>query len=108
MVVQLEADYKDQENVLAMVMKGVLCLTVDLIRAISFLCIIKYMQTSSYGMKGEYRRGLEIKGIAILNLESKNVLIIDDIFDASNTFFQVYQALAKKKSKIFKVTSFGF
>ncbi|MDQ5956137.1 MAG: phosphoribosyltransferase family protein [Candidatus Rhabdochlamydia sp.] len=60
------------------------------------------MQTSSYGMKGEYRRGLEIKGIAILNLESKNVLIIDDIFDASNTLFQVYQALAKKNPKSLK------
>jgi len=99
---QLALDYKSQEIVLVLVMKGALCLAVDLIRAISFLCTIEYMQTSSYGMKGECRGGLEKGGRS-----SKNVLLVDDIFNSGNTLSQVYQALAKK-TKIFKITSFGF
>jgi hypoxanthine phosphoribosyltransferase len=30
---------------------------------------------------------------------SKNVLLVDDIFDSGNTLFQAHQALAKKKPK---------
>lgn len=99
---QLALDYKSQEIVLVMVMKGALCLAVDLIRAISFPCTIEYMQTSSYGMKGECRGKLEIKGVDALNLESKNVLLVDDIFDSGNTLSQVHQALAKKNPKSLK------
>ena len=100
--VQLEADYKDQEIVIVMIMKGAICLVADLIRAISLPCTVEYIQASSYGMKGEHRGDLEIKGIEVLNLESKNVLIVDDIFDSGNTLFHVYQALAKKKPKSLK------
>ena len=99
---QLALDYENQEIVVVMVMKGDLCLAVDLIRAISFPCTIECMQTSSYGMKGEYRGGLEIKGVDALNLESKNVLLVDDIFDSGNTLSQVHQALAKKNPKYLK------
>lgn len=99
---QLAIDYESQEIVLVMIMKGALCLAVDLIRAISFPCTIEYMQTSSYGMKGEYRGGLEIKGVEALDLESKNVLLVDDIFDSGNTLSQVHQALAKKNPKSLK------
>ncbi|PWU16118.1 MAG: hypoxanthine phosphoribosyltransferase [Chlamydiae bacterium] len=99
---QLALDYKSQEIVIVMIMKGALCLAVDLIRAISFPCTIEYMQTSSYGMKGECRGGLEIKGVEALDLESKNVLLVDDIFDSGNTLSQVHQALAKKNPKSLK------
>lgn len=99
---QLAIDYDRQEIVIVMIMKGAVCLAVDLIRAISFPCTIEYMQTSSYGMKGDHRGELQIKGVDSLDLESKNVLLIDDIFDSGNTLFQVHQALAQKNPKSLK------
>lgn len=99
---KLEADYNREEIVIVMIMKGSLCLVVDLIRAISFPCTIEYMQASSYGIKGEHRGALQIKGIEALNLESKNVLLVDDIFDSGNTLSLAYLALAQKKPKSLK------
>ncbi len=99
---QLAVDYDKQEIVIVMIMKGAVCLAVDLIRAISFPCTIEYMQTSSYGMKGEHRGELVIKGVDALDLESKNVLLIDDIFDSGNTLSQAHLALAKKNPKSLK------
>ncbi|MGL4539826.1 MAG: phosphoribosyltransferase [Candidatus Rhabdochlamydia sp.] len=99
---QLAVDYDKQEIVIVMIMKGAVCLAVDLIRAISFPCTIEYMQTSSYGMKGEHRGKLVIKGVDALDLESKNVLLIDDIFDSGNTLSQAHLALAQKNPKSLK------
>ncbi len=101
-VVQLEADYKDQEIVVVMIMKGAICLVADLIRAISLPCVVESIQASSYGAHGKTRGNLQIKGIESLDLFSKNVLLVDDIFDSGNTLFQVHQALAEKKPKSLK------
>ncbi|VHO03608.1 phosphoribosyltransferase family protein [Candidatus Rhabdochlamydia sp. T3358] len=99
---QLEADYKDQEIVIVMIMKGAICLVADLIRAISLPCVVESIQASSYGARGKIRGNLQIKGIEALDLFSKNVLLVDDIFDSGNTLFQVHQALAEKKPKSLK------
>lgn len=101
-VVQLESDYKDQEIVVVMIMKGAICLVADLIRAISLPCVVESIQASSYGAHGKTRGNLQIKGIESLDLFSKNVLLVDDIFDSGNTLFQVHQALAEKKPKSLK------
>ncbi|MGB7128373.1 MAG: hypoxanthine phosphoribosyltransferase [Candidatus Rhabdochlamydia sp.] len=101
-VVQLETDYKGQEIVIVMIMKGAICLVADLIRAISLPCVVESIQASSYGAHGKTRGNLQIKGIESLDLFSKNVLLVDDIFDSGNTLFQVHQALAEKKPKSLK------
>ena len=98
--IQLEADYKDQEVVIVMIMKGAICLVADLIRTISLPCVVESIQARSY--HGKTRENLQVKGIESLDLLSKNVLLVDDIFDSGNTLFQVHQALAEKKPKSLK------
>jgi hypoxanthine phosphoribosyltransferase len=100
--IQLEIDYNKEEIVIVMIMKGAICLVADLMRAISFPCIIESIQASSYGSQGKIRGNLQIKGIDSLDLESKNVLLIDDIFDSGNTLLQAHIALAQKKPKSLK------
>ena len=97
---QLEADYKDQEIVIVMIMKGAICLVADLIRAISLPCVVESIRASSY--HGKTRGNLQIKGIQSLDLFSKNVLLVDDVFDSGNTLFQAHQALAEKRPKSLK------
>lgn len=98
--IQLESDYKNQEIVIVMIMKGAICLVADLIRAISLPCVVESIQVSSY--HGKTRGNLQIKGIESLDLFCKDVLLVDDIFDSGNTLFQVYQALAEKRPKSLK------
>ena len=100
---QLALDYKSQEIVLVLVMKRALCLAVDLIRAISFLCTIEYMQTSSYGMKGECRGGLEIKGV-----EAVKMCFLSMAFLTLAIHSLKYIKRLLKKTKIFKVVGFAF
>ncbi|MGL4539827.1 MAG: phosphoribosyltransferase [Candidatus Rhabdochlamydia sp.] len=99
---QLETDYNREEIVIVMIMKGAICLVADLMRAISSPCIIESIQASSYGHQGRIRGNLQIKGIDSLDLESKNVLLIDDIFDSGNTLLQAHLALAQKNPKSLK------
>ena len=65
--IQLETDYNREEIVVVMIMKGAICLVADLMRAISFPCIIESIQASSYGGQGKIRGNLEIKGIDALD-----------------------------------------
>jgi hypoxanthine phosphoribosyltransferase len=99
---QLELDYMHEEIVIVMIMKGALCLVADLIRAISVPCVIESIQASSYGMRGTVRGDLQIRGLENLDLASKNVLLVDDIFDSGHTLFQVHLALKQKHPKSLK------
>ncbi|QZA59038.1 Hypoxanthine phosphoribosyltransferase [Candidatus Rhabdochlamydia porcellionis] len=76
-----------------MIMKGAVCLFADLIRDISLPCVAESIQVSSY--HGKTRGNLQVKGIESLDLFSKSVLLVDDIFDSGNT-------IAKKKPKSLK------
>lgn len=66
-----------------MIMKGAVCLFADLIRDISLPCVAESIQVSSY--HGKTRGNLQVKGIESLDLFSKSVLLVDDIFDSGNT-----------------------
>lgn len=90
---QIDQDYAGKEIVLIMVMKGALCLTADLIRAITIPCSLEYVQASSYGQNGSVSGDLKLRGIEELSLKDRHAIIIDDIFDTGNTMTQIKEEL---------------
>lgn len=99
---QLNSDYAGKEVMVVMVMKGALCLTADLIRQFSFPCSLEFIQASSYGNKGTERGALTLTGFEKLDFFSKEVLLVDDIFDSGNTLTVIVAAIAAKKPKSLK------
>jgi hypoxanthine phosphoribosyltransferase len=98
----LDAQYEGEELTIVMVMKGALCITADLIRALKTPCIIESVTASSYGKRGTKRGELQISGLEEIDLSSKNVLLVDDIFDSGQTLSQIFAKLKQKNPKSLK------
>ncbi len=100
--VQIEGDYKGKNLVILMVLKGAICLVADLIREISLPLDLQTVQCSSYGAKGTKRGALTITGIDRLDVQNKDVLIVDDIFDSGHTMIELLQKLKEKHPRSIK------
>lgn len=98
----IDIQYQGEELMIVMVMKGAICFTADLIRELKTPCTIEYVRTSSYGQQGKKRGELKIFGLDELNPSSKNVLLVDDIFDSGATLSQVVAKLQEKHPKSLK------
>jgi hypoxanthine phosphoribosyltransferase len=89
---------KYEELVLVMIMKGSICFVADLLRHLHVKVSIEYVHSSSY--RGTTARGdLETGGMGNFNIEGKNVLIVDDIFDSGLTMDTIYKELLKQNPK---------
>lgn len=82
---EIDALYEGKELTIVCVMKGAICFVADLIRNIHVPCTLECIQASSYGMRGTTPGEIKISGFETLRLESKDVLLIDDICDTGTT-----------------------
>ena len=99
---QINSDYEGLDLVILLVMKGALCVGADLARALEVPCTIECVQCSSYGMRGKERGELEIFGLDRLNLQNRDVLLVDDIFDTGNTLLGLSKAVAQQQPRSIK------
>lgn len=98
----IDSAYPGEELTLIVVMKGAICLTADLIRALKTPLSIETIKAKSYGHRGSKRGELTLEGLEELDLADKNVLLVDDIFDTGHTIDAILSALKKKHPKTLK------
>ncbi len=98
----LDQQYKEEEIVLVAVMKGAICIAADLIRSLKTPTTLEWVQASSYGQKGAVRGELQIEGVEKLDLASKHVLLVDDIFDTGHTLTAILSKLKEKNPRSLK------
>jgi hypoxanthine phosphoribosyltransferase len=100
--VDLNTAYKEEGVTILMVMKGAICVTADLMRHLTVDTTLECISASSYGKKGTVRGELTVTGLDKLDLEGKNVLIVDDIFDTGHTMSALIEQVATKGPKTLK------
>lgn len=93
---QINQDYKDKKLTLVMIMKGAVCITSDLIQKIELPCTLEYIRASSYGQNGMKAGELIVSGLDQLDIEGRDVILVDDIFETGNTIRKVQQRLNEK------------
>lgn len=96
---EIDTQYQGEEIALIIVMKGGVCIGADLMRAIKTPFTLAYMKASSYGQNGTKSGELTITGLDGLNLEGKNLLVVDDIFDSGKTMSGVVEKLKAANPK---------
>ena len=92
---KLEEDYNGEQVTIVMIMKGSFILIADLMRHLHLPVRLDTVHCSSYGhgSKGE----LSVKGIEELEIKSKHILVIDDIFDTGETLAEVVRQIGEKE-----------
>lgn len=98
----INEDYKDKKLTVIMVMKGSLCVTADLIRKITVPFQVEYLKASSYGYNGMTSGHLTISGLDSLDIEGRDLLIVDDILETGKTMAGIIHKLKEKNPQSVK------
>lgn len=98
----IEKQFAGEEITLLMVMKGAICLAADLMRELNISVNFEYIRASSYGMLGTERGSLTVEGLDKIDIASKNILLVDDIYDSGATLSHIISECRKKNPKMLK------
>lgn len=82
-----------------MVMKGAFILVGDLMRRLHLPISLETVQAASYGEGGMVKGDVELVGVDGLEIASKHVLVVDDIFDTGETLAEIMKRLQEKGPK---------
>ena len=101
---KISKDYKNEEIVLVCILKGAVYFSVELSKKITNnTVILDFMKVSSYGNNTETTGKINLKLDTSIELENKNVIIVEDIIDSGLTLNYLYDYLKKKNPKTLKI-----
>lgn len=90
---QISKDYEGKNLMLVSVLKGSVVFMADLMRAITIPVTIDFMSVSSYGSGTKSTGVVKIIKDLDVNLEGKDLLLVEDILDSGNTLFYLKNML---------------
>ena len=101
---QITEEYKNKEIEIICILRGAVYFATDLTKYIdSNNLIMEFMQVSSYGNMKETTGELKIKKDLDVNIEGKNVIIVEDIIDSGFTMLNLKKYLLSKNPETLKV-----
>jgi hypoxanthine phosphoribosyltransferase len=100
---KITKDYKDKYPVLIAILKGSFIFVADICRCIKVPVIFDFMAVSSYG-KARVSSGIvRITKDLDINIEGKDVIIIEDIVDSGRTLNYLIKNLESRNPKSLEV-----
>ncbi|MGL4914627.1 MAG: hypoxanthine phosphoribosyltransferase [Romboutsia sp.] len=100
---QIEKDFQGEELLVVGILKGASVFVSDLIRKINLDVNIDFMSVSSYGSSTQSSGVVKILKDLDVNIEGKNVLIVEDIIDSGLTLSNLVAALETRNPKTLKL-----
>lgn len=102
---RINNDYKNcRELVVLCVLKGAVVFTADLIRELHIEDVrLNFIKASSYGSSDVSCGDVVIISADILDIEGRNVLVVEDIIDTGRTLKALTEKLSKMNPKSLKV-----
>ena len=100
---RISEDYKDKNLLLVSVLKGSVVFMADLMRAITVPCEIDFMCVSSYQSGTTSSGAVKIIKDLDINLEGKDVLVVEDILDSGRTLSYLKSILLRRNPRSFKI-----
>ena len=103
---EISADYEGKTPYLVAVLKGATVFAADLMRQLDIHCELDYIGISSYG------EGTRSTGIVRITkdlddtIESKHVLVVEDIVDSGQTLNYLLSTLRTRRPASLKIASF--
>ena len=93
---KISEDYKDKNLLMVSVLKGSVVFMADLMRAVTIPCSIDFMSVSSYGSGTKSSGVVKIIKDLDINLEGKDLLLVEDILDSGKTLQYIRDMLQQR------------
>jgi len=100
---QISEDFKGEDIVVIGLLKGCFMFIADLMRAIDANVAVDFMVVSSYGSGVVSSGEIKVRKDYSIDIENKNVLVIDDILDTGRTLAFVKDYIQLKSPKCVKL-----
>lgn len=100
---QISEDFAGEELILVGTLKGAVVWMADMMKTITLDTQIDFISASSYGSSTVSSGKVKIKKDIELDIEGKNVLIIEDIIDTGNTLKYLKEYFEGKNAKCVKI-----
>lgn len=102
---QISRDYRDKNPVLVGVLNGAFVFLADLMRRLDLNCTVDFVSWSSYGKDTSSSGVFRIMKDLETNVESKHVLIVEDIIDTGLTLHYLLDTVRARKPASVKVAA---
>lgn len=103
---ELDKYFKGEQITFICILKGSYMFFSDLLKHIKSDVRIDFMQVSSYGASTVSSGNLKIKKDLEIDVEGKNVVIVEDIIDTGITLCNLKKYILDKKPKDLKICAF--
>ena len=100
---QLTEEYAGKAPILLCIMKGSLVFTADLMREINLPCTLEYLTLSSYRAMATTPGALDMKEPFDLDINGRDIIVIEDILDTGRTLSFVMKLLGKQSPASLKL-----
>jgi len=94
---QISDDYRGEDLLLIGVLKGAIFFMADLMRSIDIPCEVDFMAISSYGASTDSSGVVRILKDLDINIEGRDVLVVEDIIDSGLTLSYLRRTLGARK-----------
>ena len=94
---EISADYAGRDLLLIGVLKGAVFFMADLMRTLGIPCEIDFMAISSYGAQTDSSGVVRILKDLDINIEGRNVLVVEDIIDSGLTLSYLMRNLEARE-----------
>jgi hypoxanthine phosphoribosyltransferase len=101
---KINLDYKDKNPILIVVLGGAFMFAADLLRGLNFLPEIYFVKVASY--HGTESSDLKVTLPLNVNIENRDVVIIEDILDTGKTLNYLLEDMLKQNPKSLKTAIF--
>ena len=93
----VSTDYADKDLLLVGVLKGAVFFMADLMRRLTIPCEVDFMAISSYGASTDSSGVVRILKDLDINIEGRDVLVVEDIIDSGLTLSYLMRSLKARK-----------
>jgi len=102
---QIERDYRDKDPVLVGVLNGAFVFLADLMRHLELACTVDFVSWSSYGKDTSSSGVFRIMKDLETNVESKHVLVVEDIIDTGLTLHYLLDTIRARRPASVRVAA---
>jgi hypoxanthine phosphoribosyltransferase len=105
MAQEIRSEFTQKKLTYIVVLKGAFIFAADLIREINLPSEILFIDSKSYG-KNFKSTGKVVLNLNDININGKNIIIIEDIIDSGKTMKALLEALREQKPETIEIAAF--